>query len=101
MNQKIVDDKVSSDGSGSSDSTVVKSSPGGSFYSRSERNSCPLEGVEVSYNDLALLKKFTSAYGRIIPRRITGVSLKKQRDLAAAVKKARILALLPYCDVHA
>jgi small subunit ribosomal protein S18 len=42
------------------------------------------------------LKKFLNEQGKILPRRITGTSLKFQRKVAQAVKKARHLALLPY-----
>ena len=43
-----------------------------------------------------LLKRFVSANGKIIPRRVTGTSAKYQRQLAAAIKRARQMALLPY-----
>ena len=58
---------------------------------------CPLSGKnppEINYKNLKLLKKYVSESGRILPSRITSVSLKKQKDLARAVKRARILALL-------
>ena len=38
--------------------------------------------------------------GKIVPSRITGTKAKYQRQLAAAIKRARFLALLPYCDNH-
>ena len=41
-------------------------------------------------------KKFVSANGKIIPRRVTGTSAKYQRQLAIAIKRARQMALLPY-----
>ena len=46
--------------------------------------------------DPEFLKKFLNEQGKILPRRITGTSLKFQRKVAQAVKKARHLALLPY-----
>ncbi|GHM58635.1 MAG: hypothetical protein sL5_07290 [Candidatus Mesenet longicola] len=71
-------------------------------YSDSKRsNKCALDGFlehEIDYKNRDLLSKFTSEYGRILPRRITSVSAKKQRMLALAIKRARFLALLPYCD---
>ena len=53
-------------------------------------------GPRIDYKDVKLLQRYVSERGRIIPRRITSVSAKHQRDLALAVKRARYLALLPY-----
>ena len=50
----------------------------------------------VDYKDPEFLKKFLNEQGRILPRRITGTSLKFQRRVARAVKRARHIALLPF-----
>ena len=50
----------------------------------------------VDYKDGEFLKKFLNEQGKMLPRRITGNSLKFQRKVAQAIKKARQLALLPY-----
>ncbi|PID94748.1 MAG: 30S ribosomal protein S18 [Bacteroidales bacterium] len=50
----------------------------------------------IDYKDPEFLKKFLNEQGKILPRRITGTSLKYQRKVAQAVKRARHLALLPY-----
>lgn len=50
----------------------------------------------VDYKDAEFLKKFVNEQGKMLPRRITGNSLKFQRKVAHAVKKARQMALLPY-----
>ena len=50
----------------------------------------------IDYKDGEFLKKFLNEQGKILPRRITGTSLKYQRKVAKAVKRARHLALLPY-----
>jgi len=50
----------------------------------------------IDYKDPEFLKKFLNEQGRILPRRITGTSMKYQRKVATAVKRARHLALLPY-----
>ena len=50
----------------------------------------------VDYKDAEFLKKFLNEQGKILPRRITGTSLKFQRKVAQAVKRGRHLALLPY-----
>ena len=50
----------------------------------------------IDYKDPEFLKKFLNEQGKILPRRITGTSLKYQRKVAQAVKRARHLALMPY-----
>ncbi|AGN24882.1 30S ribosomal protein S18 [Erysipelothrix rhusiopathiae] len=50
----------------------------------------------IDYKDVELLKRFISANGKIIPRRVTGTKAKYQRPLATAIKRARQMALLPY-----
>lgn len=50
----------------------------------------------IDYKDGEFLKKFINEQGKILPRRITGNSLKFQRKVADAVKKARQMAILPY-----
>ena len=50
----------------------------------------------IDYTDPEFLKKFLNEQGKILPRRLTGTSLKYQRKVAQAVKRARHLALLPY-----
>ena len=50
----------------------------------------------IDYKDPEFLKKFLNEQGKILPRRITGTSLKYQRRVAQAIKRARQLALLPY-----
>jgi small subunit ribosomal protein S18 len=50
----------------------------------------------IDYKDPEFLKKFLNEQGKILPRRITGTSLKYQRHLSQAVKRSRHLAILPY-----
>ena len=50
----------------------------------------------IDYKDPEFLKKFLNEQGKILPRRLTGTSLKFQRKVAQAIKRARSLALLPY-----
>jgi len=50
----------------------------------------------IDYKDPEFLKKFLNEQGKILPRRLTGTSLKFQRKVSTAVKRARHLALLPY-----
>jgi len=59
------------------------------------------EGTDqIDYKDLATLKAYVSETGKIVPSRITGTKARYQRQLATAIKRARYLALLPYCDAH-
>ena len=61
------------------------------------KKKCPLSGKDapiVDYKNLKLLKRYISENGKILPSRITSVSLKKQRELSLSIKRARNLALL-------
>ena len=60
---------------------------------------CAQKIEKIDYKNVELLKPFISERGRIIPRRISGVCSKHQRQLARAVKRARHLALLPFVKV--
>jgi small subunit ribosomal protein S18 len=55
---------------------------------------------EIDYKDISMLKSYISETGRIIPSRNTGTRARYQRQLTRAIKYARYLALLPYCDSH-
>lgn len=82
-----------------------QSAPGGqrrAFFRR--RKSCPFtspQAPKIDYKNPKLLGRFISERGKIMPSRISAVSMKKQRELALAIKRARELALLPYCDKRA
>jgi small subunit ribosomal protein S18 len=54
----------------------------------------------IDYKDLELLRKFVTERGKMLPRRITGVTARQQRDLTREIKKARILALLPFLNIE-
>lgn len=58
------------------------------------------DAKEIDYKDLDVLREYISETGKIVPSRITGTKAKYQRQLAAAIKHARFLALLPFCDSH-
>jgi small subunit ribosomal protein S18 len=63
------------------------------------RRVSPLKPEEpIDYKDVELLRKFITERGKILPRRITGLTAKQQRDLTEAIKRARILALLPFVN---
>ena len=54
------------------------------------------QGEIIDYKNIDLLRKFITEQGKILPRRLTGTSLKYQRKVSVAVKRARHLALMPY-----
>lgn len=67
------------------------------FFKR--RKSCPLSHArapEIDYKDVKTLTRYVSERGKIMPSRITSVSAKKQRRLQQAIKRSRILALMPF-----
>lgn len=71
------------------------------FFRRRKFCRFTAEKVEsIDYKDLATLKAYITETGKIVPSRITGTKINYQRQLAAAVKRARYLALLPYTDQH-
>lgn len=57
---------------------------------------CAEKATTIDYKDIAKLRKFIAESGKITPRRASGVCAKHQRELAIAIKRARIMALLPY-----
>ncbi|QBP17609.1 30S ribosomal protein S18 [Acetilactobacillus jinshanensis] len=50
----------------------------------------------IDYKDVNLLRRFVSEKGKILPRRVTGTSAKNQRRLTVAIKRARIMGLMPF-----
>ncbi len=64
---------------------------------KKKQNPLKTAGVEkVDYKDVNVLRKFISDRGKIRARRVTGVTVQQQREIAKAVKNAREMALLPY-----
>ncbi|MCL6271188.1 30S ribosomal protein S18 [Sansalvadorimonas sp. 2012CJ34-2] len=71
------------------------------FFRRRKFCRFTAEGVqEIDYKDLNTLKAYITETGKIVPSRITGTKARYQRQLATAIKRARYVALLPYCDRH-
>ena len=70
----------------------------GSIFVKKKKN-CPFAAQKIEtidYKDLELLKQFITERGKIMPRRITGVSLYYQNQLKKAIKRARHMALIPF-----
>lgn len=55
-------------------------------------------GDPIDYKDVELLRKFITERGKILPRRITGLTSQQQRELTCSIKRARLLALLPFVN---
>jgi len=55
---------------------------------------------EIDFKNLDLLGGYVTETGKIVPSRITGTPAKYQRQLSTAIKQARYVALLAYCDAH-
>ncbi|MGB3613705.1 MAG: 30S ribosomal protein S18 [Elainellaceae cyanobacterium] len=67
-----------------------------SYYRRRVSPISPKDPID--YKDVELLRKFITDRGKILPRRITGLTAKQQRDLTFAIKRARLVALLPFVN---
>ncbi len=59
-------------------------------------NFCIEKAESIDYKDIAKLRKYMTESGKILPRRMTGVCARHQRELAVAIKRARQMALIPY-----
>ena len=57
---------------------------------------CADETIKIDYKDASLLKYFITDRGKIIPRRISGNCAKHQRKVSGAIKRARMIALMPF-----
>lgn len=80
-------------------STTEKQAPAMEGIFVRKRKQCPFKaaGVKhIDYKDIQTLSQFVTERGKIIPRRITGVSAYYQRHLTQAIKRARHMALLPF-----
>lgn len=66
------------------------------------RRVSPLKPEEpIDYKDVDLLRRFVTERGKILPRRVTGLTAKQQRALTVAIKRARTVALLPFINGEA
>jgi small subunit ribosomal protein S18 len=69
------------------------------YNKRVKKKVCILckKGVEhIDYKDIRLIQKYTTLLGKITPKRISGACSKHQRRISSAIKRARIVALLPF-----
>ena len=66
---------------------------------RSRRKVCKFcvdKATDIDYKDIRRLQGFVTESGKIMPRRMSGVCAKHQRSLAIAIKRARVMAMLPF-----
>jgi small subunit ribosomal protein S18 len=85
-------------GRGGGGSNAGGGAAGGGANARRPRRRKPARAVPdyIDYKDIEFLKNFIPERGKILPRRISGVSAQSQRRIAEAIKRARNIALLPY-----
>ena len=61
-----------------------------------ERKSQLQDGLRnIDFRDVAMLRKFVTQHGKIVPSRLTGATAKQQRELARAIRRSRVLGLMP------
>jgi len=71
------------------------------FGKRRPRIRNRIENIEdINYKNLELLQRYISERGKIVPRKTSRIGAREQRLLAREIKRARHLALLPYCSHH-
>ena len=72
--------------------------PGKKFFRRARKKNCVfcVEKGPIDYKDVNRLGRFVSERGKIVPKRVTSVCAKHQRELSIAIKRAREIGLLPY-----
>ena len=75
-----------------------RQSDGNSSSRRKACRFCADPTLVIDYKDVRMLRSFITERGKILPRRLTGLTAKQQRDLTNAVKRARIVALLPFVN---
>ncbi|MEW6324121.1 MAG: 30S ribosomal protein S18 [Nitrospirota bacterium] len=68
------------------------------FLRRKVCRFCTERGLSIDYKDASLLRNYLSERGKIVPRRISGTCALHQRELTLAIKRARVVALLPFMD---
>ena len=71
-----------------------------SYQRRKVCRFCSEKNIAIDYKDMKLLRNFITERGKIIPRRISGNCARHQRQMTNAIKRARIIALLPFTVQH-
>ena len=66
------------------------------FYRKRKKVCYMCAGKQINYKDVEILKKYINEKGKILPRRVTGACAKHQRYISEQIKRARMIALLPF-----
>ena len=66
------------------------------FYRKRKKVCYMCAGKQINYKDVEILKKYVNEKGKILPRLVTGACAKHQRYIAEQIKRARMIALLPF-----
>jgi small subunit ribosomal protein S18 len=66
------------------------------FYRKRKKVCYMCAGKQINYKDVDILKKYINEKGKILPRRVTGACAKHQRYISEQIKRARMIALLPF-----
>ena len=66
------------------------------FYRKRKKVCYMCAGKQINYKDVEILKKYINEKGKVLPRRVTGACAKHQRYIAEQIKRARMIALLPF-----
>ncbi|MEI7904506.1 MAG: 30S ribosomal protein S18 [Candidatus Firestonebacteria bacterium] len=84
---------------GSRERRPMRREGGGKFF-KGKKKHCRFcaDGTSVDYKNVALLRTFTTERAKIMPRRSTGNCARHQRQLTTAVRRARVLALIPFSN---
>jgi small subunit ribosomal protein S18 len=64
---------------------------------KQDQNTLSVKGI-IDYKNVLLLRKFITSEGKIVPRRMTGLSAKRQRYMTKAIKNARLVGFLPFVN---
>ena len=76
---------------------VKKRKPAKKFFLRKKKCMfCVDKSTEIDYKDISKLNRFLTERGKMVPRRVSGTCARHQRRLAASIKRARFIALLPF-----
>jgi small subunit ribosomal protein S18 len=74
----------------------LKRRGGGGMRKKKVCQFCADRNLKIDYKDVETLSKYITDRGKILPKRVTGTCAMHQREVARAIKRARIMALLPY-----
>jgi small subunit ribosomal protein S18 len=84
--------------------TYINQDESGGLYQRNMRfkrkvcRFCNDKNAHIDYKDVKMVEQFITDRGKILPRRVTGICAKHQRGVALAIKRARIIALVPFVE---